>query len=148
MPRAAKLTQMPKSIAILGGGPLGLEAALYAHHLGHSIRLFDRGDIASNIASWHFVRMFTPWRMNTTPLGIQTINADLPLDHCPTGGELRRHYLIPLALSPTISGCIHERTTVLAVGRENYSKSEAIGKPARADSSFRILVRDAMGHER
>lgn len=37
----------PPRLAILGAGPIGLEAALYAARLGLSFRVYDRGEVAS-----------------------------------------------------------------------------------------------------
>ena len=33
-------------IAILGAGPIGLEAALYARTLGHTVMVFEQGQVA------------------------------------------------------------------------------------------------------
>jgi hypothetical protein len=39
----------PGTIAILGGGPLGLEAALYGRYLGYDVQLFEAGQICQNL---------------------------------------------------------------------------------------------------
>src|SRR5205823_14171675 len=54
---------MPKRIAILGAGPIGIEAALYARSLGHTVTLYEQGPLAANVGDWGHVRLFTPWRM-------------------------------------------------------------------------------------
>ena len=51
----------PRKIAIIGGGPIGLEAALYARTLGHEVVVYERGDTAESVKSWSFVRLFSPW---------------------------------------------------------------------------------------
>ena len=62
--------QEPPRTAILGGGPLGLEAALYASRLGHAVWLFEReAEIAPDVRAWAHVGMFTPWAANRSPLG-------------------------------------------------------------------------------
>jgi thioredoxin reductase len=145
----------PKKIAIIGAGPIGIEAALYANALGHDIILYERGDIAESVKSWGFVRLFSPWVMNTTSLGWNALGASAPPpppppppDRHPTGDELREHYLLPLAVSPRLRAVTRAHTTVLSIGKDDFQKSDAIAKPDRAASPFRILVRDANGAER
>ena len=43
---------------------------------------------------------------------------------------------------------IRPNTSVLSIGKDDFQKSDAIAKPDRANSRFRILLRDANGHER
>ena len=58
-----------KRIAVIGAGPIGLEAALYARALDYDVTVYDRGDVADNVRKWAFVRLFTPWPMDVTKLG-------------------------------------------------------------------------------
>jgi hypothetical protein len=138
----------PKRIAIIGGGPIGLEAALYARELGHEGVIYERGEIAESVKSWDFVRLFSPWEMNTTTLGWKAIGARAPRGNNPTGDELRQTYLLPFAISQSLGGVTRTQTTVLSIGKDDFQKSDAIAKPDRANSPFRILVRDAEGAER
>ena len=139
---------MSKRIAIIGGGPIGIEAALYARGLDHEVVVYERGDVAESVKSWGFVRLFSPWEMNTTTLGWKTLAATSPRGPNPTGDEFRDRYLLPLALSRTLEPCLRPHTTVLSIGKDDFQKSDAIAKPDRAKSPFRILVRDANGDER
>jgi threonine dehydrogenase-like Zn-dependent dehydrogenase len=145
---------MEKRIAILGAGPVGIEAALYARLLGHAVTLYDRGPVAANVADWGHVRLFTPWRMNVTAVGVETLRKagrwpEFPADVCPSGAELREHYLVPLTECPPLAGCVRPETRVLRVGRHDHHKADAIGKASeRRRGGFRLLVEDATGHER
>ena len=65
----------PATIAILGAGPIGLEAALYARFLGYDVIVFERGQVAENVRQWGHVRMFTPFDLNCSPLGKAAIAA-------------------------------------------------------------------------
>src|SRR5829696_9215597 len=107
-----------KTIAIIGAGPIGLEAALYARTLGHEVVVYERGEVADAVRSWGFVRLFSPWEMNTTTLGWKTLGATARSDINPTGDELRNRYLLPLAASRTLERSIHPHTTVLSTGRD------------------------------
>ena len=54
----------PARLAILGAGPIGLEAALYARFLGYDVVVYETGDVAASVRQWGQVRMFTPFGMN------------------------------------------------------------------------------------
>jgi hypothetical protein len=145
---------MAKHLAILGAGPIGIEAALYGRALGHAVTLYERGPAAAaNVADWGHVQLFTPWRMNTTPLGIEALRRqerwpEFPADVCPSGEEFREHYLLPLTECEPLIDCLRTDTNVLRVGREQHLKSEAIGRPERGHGPFRLLVETADGEQR
>jgi len=55
-------------LAILGAGPIGLEAALAAVDAGMPFTLYEAGqEPAANVRAWGHVRLFTPWRMDVSP---------------------------------------------------------------------------------
>ena len=130
-------------IAVLGAGPVGLEAAIYAHSLGMDVSVLDRGDVAEHLRAWGFVRMFSPFGLNASPLGKAALKQDgrtLPSDTTVhTGREFRDSYLIPLAESSALTGHVHTNTEVVAVGRS--PDGVKVG-------SFRVLIRSADGAER
>ena len=70
--------ETPARIAILGAGPIGLEAALYARYLGYDVDIYERGRVAENILRWGHVRMFTPFGWNRSLLGLAAIKAQEP----------------------------------------------------------------------
>jgi thioredoxin reductase len=141
----------PAAIAILGAGPIGLEAALYARFLGYDVEIYERGQVLENLLRWGHVPLFTPWRMNHTPLGLAALAAQDPDwrppadDDLLTGRELAERYLLPLARSDLLVDHIHEQTEVLAVGREGLLKHDLVGDEERGERPFRLLLRDAAG---
>lgn len=141
----------PAAIAILGGGPIGLEAALYARFLGYRTALYERGSLAENLRNWGHVRLFSPWRMNVTPLGLAAIRTHDPAwqppadDALVTGREFAATYLARLAQTDLLAGVVHEQTEVVAVGRSGLLKTDWPGDPDRGDEPFRLLLRDAAG---
>jgi len=144
---------MSQHIAVLGAGPVGIEAALYARSLGLPATLYDRADAAANVADWGHVHLFTPWRMNVTPLGVETLRTvdawpEFPFDVCPSAAELRDNYLLPLTRCEPLRGHVRSNTTVLRVGRESHHKADAIGKAERGQTPFRLLVEDDAGRQR
>ncbi|MCA9228235.1 MAG: hypothetical protein KDA47_21580 [Planctomycetales bacterium] len=144
----------PATIAVLGAGPIGLEAALYARFLGYDVLVFDRGDVAENPRhGWGHVRMFTPFHMNRSTLGLAALAAH-DRDYRPpddmsylTGREWAEHYLAPLAGTDLLSDHLRLHTTVLAVGKETFLKHESPGDEVRGDEGFRILTRTADGQQ-
>jgi thioredoxin reductase len=141
----------PVRVAVIGAGPIGLEAALYARLNGFSVTVFDRGGIAEHLRRWGHVRLFTPFGYNATSLGLKTILHEKPGRSLPaesdliTGREFREAYLVPLGESEHLLEALYLEQTVLHIGRANsFKKSE----PEEARRPFRLLVRDMKGQER
>jgi thioredoxin reductase len=144
----------PTRIAVLGAGPIGLEAALYAATLKLPFTVYEAGRVGEHLLRWGHVRLFSPFSMNSTPLGRKCVLApggklELPAesDH-PTGRELLASYLEPLAASPTLRDHIQIQTRVLQVGRSGLLKEESPGDERRGKQPFRLLLRSADGKER
>lgn len=143
----------PAKIAILGAGPVGLEAALYARFLGYDVVIFERGEIAEHVRQWGHVRMFSPFGMNSSPLGVAALTAqdenyDPPGDdEIVTGRQWVERYLDPLAHSDLLRGHLHTHTEVLRVGRTAYLKTNSPGSVERGEDEFQLLYRDADGEE-
>jgi hypothetical protein len=139
----------PQRVRIIGAGPIGLEAALYARAAGNFVVVMETGDLAANLSRWGFVRMFSPWSMNTTPLGRKAAGDD-PLflsDECPTGQEFVERYLVPLSQCSLVNGCIDTGVRVLSVGHTMPAIGPD-GEPAAAQHTpFRLLVSDRFGVE-
>lgn len=137
-----------RRIAILGAGPIGLEAALAASARGDDFEVFEADSRAGgNVRRWGHVRMFTPWSMNVSP----RMRAALPSApggaSLPTGTAFADELLEPIAALPQLSGRVSLNTRVLAVGRDNLLKHEAIGGERRAGQPFRLLVARPDGSE-
>jgi thioredoxin reductase len=138
--------ETPARIAILGAGPIGLEAALYARYLGYDVDLYERGRAAEHLRQWGHVRLFTPFSANSSPLGMaalatQDTNWKSPAaDALVTGRELVERYLAPLSQSDLLTDCLHERTEIVSVGRGTLLKGDLSGEE-RAEADFRLLLR-------
>lgn len=133
-------------IAIIGAGPIGLEAALLARQLGHDVQVFEKGHIAENILDWGHVRLFSPFGINSSEWGRGALAKALGDDALPrddellTGREFAERYLIPLSRMPEHAGRIHERTRVLSISRRHFPKTSGIGSSVRAAQPFQVLV--------
>jgi hypothetical protein len=144
-----------RRIAVIGAGPIGLECALYGARLGHAVDLYESGEVAEHVGLWGHARMFSPWEMNVSALGLRALESCRPATRagffargvCPTGAEYRERYLLRLSESPALAGRVHLRTRVLAVGRCGVLKSEMPGSTERSRHPFRLLL-SADGRER
>src|SRR5947209_8708557 len=132
-----------KRIAIIGAGPIGLEAAVAALDRSYEVSVFERGEVGDAVRRWGHVRMFSPLGMNVSMRGLERLRhggATLPEpDDILTGTGFVAEYLIPL--SYTLGEIVHTNTEVVAVGRCELLKRECIGSAERLDSPFRLLLR-------
>ncbi len=145
------MAEPKRRIAIVGAGPIGIEAALFALQAGFDVQVFEKHDVAANVTDWGHVELFTPFSMNASPWGCAALSASSPDavipggDELLTGREFLRRYLLPLSRLPILRDRIHVRAEVLAIGRTHNRKSHAIGQPSRAEHPFQLLLRDERG---
>jgi thioredoxin reductase len=132
-------------VVVVGAGPVGLSAA---------IQLLDRkvevivveasNDVAGSLRDWGHVRLFSPWRYNVDKTAARHLEAAgwkaPPPDSLPTGDELVRYYLRPLAQLPVLRDRIVLGRRVTAITRDGVDKTRTAG---RADVPF--LVRTDAG---
>lgn len=135
-------------IAILGAGPIGVEAAVYALSKGYDVTVYEAERPGHSVARWGHVPLFSPWSMNRSRWGEAALaEAGRPLadaDAYPTGAEYLDAYLRPLC-EEVLGERLSPRTRVLGVSRRDVLKGEAIGQPARGEGPFLLLVEDADG---
>lgn len=140
-------------VAILGAGPVGLDAALAAAAREWPFTLYEAGAApATNVRRWGHVELFSPWSMNASPRmrgRLPERGVEVPAgEECPTGEELVERLLDPVARLPEVAGALRTGTRVSAVAREGLLKHEAIGAAERARRPFRLLLEDGDGRER
>jgi hypothetical protein len=136
-------------LAILGAGPIGVEAALRAAVLKFPFTVYERSShIAEHVRRWGHVRLFTPFAMNCTAVGRTWLRRDqtqhqLPSDGATlTGREHIEAYLQPLAQSPLLREHIRTQTTVVQIGRRGFLKEELHGDARRGQQPFLLLLRN------
>jgi thioredoxin reductase len=139
----------PRTVAILGAGPVGLAAAAHALQRGLEPIVLEAGpQPAHAVRQWAHVRMFSPWEYNIDKAAEQVLratgwNAPAPGDY-PTGGELVERYLEPLATRTLLKDRIRTSSRVTAVGRAGFDKMKSNG---RAFEPFTIRYRNGKGPE-
>jgi len=155
-------TEVPR-LAILGAGPIGLEVALYAAHLDLPFTIYERGRVGEHVQRWGHVKMFSPFGMNVTPLGLDGIHKQNPKQEfpneavCTTGREHWEAYVDPLSKTNLLREHVRTDAQVLSIGRRGLLKedtqagsggSQSSGNSSRSRQPFRLLVRFNKNQER
>jgi NAD(P)-binding Rossmann-like domain len=137
----------PARLAILGAGPVGLDAALLAAEAGWPFTVYESAPrVGGNVRRWGHTRLFTPWSMNVSgrmARHLREAGYHLPegTDSYPTGAQLVDELLDPLAELPELAGSIACGTRVTGIGRAGLLKHEGVGTAERAAHPFRLLLR-------
>lgn len=138
-------------ITIIGAGPIGIEAALYAKNLGYNALILERKEVAHNIRQWKHVTFFSPFGMNYSALGKKILTGQglsLPSDELYLSGEeYLNRCLLPLAAASFLKPYIVTDCEVVAISRRGILKGDHIGNGQRTNFPFRILTRDSRGKE-
>jgi hypothetical protein len=136
----------PATLAIIGAGPIGIEAAIYARFLGYFVSIFDTRRVAHRMLDWHHRKLACPVSLCTSPLGhaaIKSQNPDYILpnpDTIWTGKEYAEQYLLPLAKTDLLFDDIHFLSPVTSISRLRTFRFEEIDPQDRCEDQFRLLV--------
>ena len=141
----------PATIAILGAGPVGIEAGLYARYLGYSVVIYEQREVASHVRACGHLRLFSPFHQLRSTLGLAALRAQDP-DYRPpdeTAQLLAQQwvdqYLRPLSRTDLLADEVRCHTRVLAVERPVLPAEEAAADAEPDDNRFRIVVEHAGG---
>ena len=137
-------------VVVIGAGPVGLAAAARLVERGIRPLVLERGfGAGAAVEGWGHVRVFSPWAYNIDAAARSLLEAGGWLapdpEALPTGHELVRDYLAPLAAHPAIAPHVVLGATVEAVTRAGIDKVTSVG---REDAPFVVRWRDRDGAER
>ena len=144
-------------IAIIGGGPIGIEAALYARFLGYPVTIYESGpQPCHHVLQWAHVKLFSPFGMNSSPLGRNALDAQSPdkslpgLDQFHTGQEWIERYLHPLAYTDLVKKSLRLNSKVLSIGRQQQLPEPPVDEDGNLGAGpqhpkFQLLVADEQG---
>lgn len=126
-------TSASQPVAVIGAGPVGMAAAAQLAVRGMDFVVLEAGDqVATSVAQWSHVRLFSPWRFNIDPSARHLLEstgwATPDPDRLPTGGDLIRDYLAPLAAHPAIAPHLRHGVTVTAIGRQGLDRVRTDGR--------------------
>lgn len=139
----------PATIVLLGAGPIGIEAAIYARYLGYDVVLLEQADLAENVRVWGHLRMFSPFQQNSSSLGLAALRAQDP-DYQPPkpdqqliGRQWAEQYLIPLSETDLLADHIRTHSQALAVERlepANANLDPEQSSDENRPKQFQVLV--------
>lgn len=137
-------------VAVIGAGPVGLAAAARLVERGLTPVVFERGPtVGAAVSAWGHVRLFSPWSYNIDDAARALLagsgwHAPDPAA-LPTGAELLRDYLAPLAAHPAIAPHLRLQAEVTAISRHGLDRMTSLG---RDGTPFSVRWRDATGEHR
>jgi thioredoxin reductase len=138
---------MTRRLAIVGAGPMGLEAALLAAERGFDVTVLEQGRVGESLRRWGArTRFFSPFGMNASARALRVLGPAAPAaDELLTGPEMAQRVLEPIAASPVLHGRVRTGCRVLAIGRVRLTRRDLPNHPLRAERPFRLLVAGADG---
>lgn len=136
-------------VAVIGAGPVGLAAAAHLIEKGETPIVFEAGEgVGANLLQWGHVRLFSPWRYCLDNAALRLLEGSgwqMPdPEALPTGAELVRDYLQPLAALPALKPHIHLQRRVVSITRVGFDKLKTDGREA---APFSLRVRTVSGDE-
>lgn len=138
----------PASIAILGAGPIGLEAAIYGRYLGYDIHVFEAGQVGQSLADRPAAEMPEPFERCCSPLGLAAIHTHDPDLKMPPGdrvlvaGMYRDFYLDPLASTDLLAGRVHLNCPVRALELVDVQGTAEDDADEDIPADFRLVLAD------
>jgi len=136
----------PATVAVIGGGPVGVEAALYARFLGYFVMLFDARRVGSRLVRWGSLPMQVPFGEATTSLGLAALEAQGVADKLPDADSLISYrdyidrYVTPVAKSDLLEDCIHINSPVVSISRAHFRKCQPASMATRSEDEFRLVL--------
>ena len=137
----------PKTVAIIGAGPVGLAAAAHLLERGLTPIVLEAGtDAGHAVRQWGHVQLFSPWEYNIDRAAERLLtstgwNSPEPGQY-PTGAELVERYLEPLATKTALASHIHTSSRVTDISRVGFDKLKSTG---RDTAPFELRYQNGLG---
>jgi hypothetical protein len=120
-------------VVVIGAGPVGLSAAVQLLDRKIEVIVLEAADeVGASQRDWGHVRLFSPWRYDVDRTAARFLEADgwtpPPPDEMPTGDDLHRRYLQPLAALPRLRDRIRVHRRVTGITRVGLDKTRTEGR--------------------
>jgi thioredoxin reductase len=133
---------VPPRLIVIGGGPIGIAAAVEAVARKYDVTVLEAGEPGEALRTWGSTRFFSPLAMNVTPRMRAMLNGSAHDDDAlMSGPEFVDAVLLPIAAKVDVKTA-HR---VIAVGRRGFTREDYAGHPLRAERPFRLLVSTPAG---
>ncbi len=136
----------PATVAVIGGGAIGIEAALYARFLGYYVLLIEAAKMAQSWRTGTHLPMLTPFGQAASSLGLGALEAHNPELQLPaadatlTGLEFAEKYLVPLARTDLLYDSVQVHSRVMSVSRLETRRESPSELQDRADIEYRLAI--------
>ncbi|ROT29390.1 FAD-binding protein [Micromonospora sp. HM5-17] len=126
-----RLPDLP--VVVIGAGPVGLAAAAHLHERGLPFTVLEAGTgPGAAVAEWGHIRLFSPWRFTIDAAARRLLDAagwSTPdPEVLPTGADLVKAYLAPLAQLPDLAPHLRYQARVTAIGRRDVDRVTTAGR--------------------
>ncbi|MGJ8720985.1 MAG: NAD(P)-binding protein [Salinibacterium amurskyense] len=123
-------------VVVVGAGPIGLAAAANLVSRGIRTVVLEAGAHAgAAISDWGHVSLFSPWRYSIDPVGRELLErtdwVSPDAEILPTGADLVRDYLQPLAATTELAPVIRYNSRVIGMSRQGIDSTKTIGRERR-----------------
>lgn len=120
-------------VVVIGAGPVGLAAAAQLLDRDIDVVVLEAAeDVGASPRDWGHVRLFSPWRYNVDKTAVRLLEAagwtPPPPEDMPTGEDLFRRYLRPLAALPRLRERIRVNRRVTGISRAGVDKTRTEGR--------------------
>jgi 2-polyprenyl-6-methoxyphenol hydroxylase-like FAD-dependent oxidoreductase len=111
----------PSTIAIVGAGPSGLEAALYARYLGYRVVVLEQAEVGAHVLRHGDTVLAHPFQYCHSTLAVAALRAQQPQYQPPpddarlTAAQWAHDYLLPLAATDLVADHIRAPVRVTAI---------------------------------
>ncbi|MGV8859368.1 NAD(P)-binding domain-containing protein [Rhodoglobus sp.] len=123
-------------VVVVGAGPIGLAAAANLVTRGIRTVVLEAGTHAgAAISDWGHVAFFSPWNYSIDPVSRELLEragwTSPAADTLPTGAEIVKDYLQPLAATAELHPVIRYNSRVIGMSRHGIDSTKTIGRERR-----------------
>jgi cation diffusion facilitator CzcD-associated flavoprotein CzcO len=120
-------------VVVIGAGPVGMSAAVQLLDRKIDVVVLEAADeVGASQRDWGHVRLFSPWRYDVDKTAVRYLEAagwtPPPPEEMPTGDDLYRRYLRPLAALPQLRERIRVNRRVTGITRVGVDKTRTDGR--------------------
>jgi len=123
-------------VVVVGAGPIGLAAAANLVSRGtHAVVLEAGAHAGAAISDWGHVSLFSPWQYDIDPVARELLEGtgwvSPDAESIPTGTDLVRDYLQPLAATAELAPLIRYNSRVIGMSRQGIDSTKTMGRERR-----------------